>query len=228
MRRGKFGRRIEFYTHALYGGNIPIYLDVGRALFSAVVGDVTLQDENLSALKKVVVEALKNQHSIEWIPVLEIGFGGDGWLSGSDRNEIRKNVNLNFERYWIAKKIDGNWIASRWDESYYPSGSRKPIVRTGDRVICSKPFRDAGERDPLTGDYKIPKNFSLPWTKKREDRDETPTYYLPYSKELWKSLVALSKKVDELQQHFVDILGTDEGRAKLIGSASKAPDMDFI
>lgn len=52
MKRGQYGRRIQFYTHPKYGGKVPIFLNSGNGQFTALIGDLVLQDSNREPARK--------------------------------------------------------------------------------------------------------------------------------------------------------------------------------
>lgn len=220
MRRGQLGRRIEYYTHPKYGGHVPIYLDAGKYLFSAVIGDITLQDENLNKLRKMIDESLKNQTDLKWLPIIQISFGYTYRRSNDDlRNGGEKETCFRFTRYWIAQKIDRKWIEAEWDVEHWPMESRKKIIETGDRLERSKSF-DLTSYNKETHVYDDVTDLKLPYIKKREDRDETPVYYIPYTEPLWQALQELAKRMDDLQHRLIKLLGSAEKREQLVAQIS--------
>jgi hypothetical protein len=221
MKRGALGRRIEYHTHPKYGGKVPIYLDTTRSCFHALIGDVQLTDENLHKLRIMVDESLKNQHSLEWVPIIDIGFGGWFREQGENHRNARHNeVELSFERYWIAQKIDKQWIKATWDDKIFPNVNAKPRYITGDRLERSSSLRifvrdkERHESVPIT-------DLKLPYTQKREGVDELPRYLVAYTEELWLALLTLSKRLEDLQFKIVEILGSAEKRKQLTDSVQK-------
>lgn len=224
MRRGYLGRRIEFYTHRKYGGNVPIYLS-STGEFSAVIGDVILKGNQKNELIKLVDETLKNQTNLEWIPIIEIEFGyrwGNSRKNQDERrNSVDSEVKLQFVRFWIAQKIDSRWIEAHWDIEHFEYGKDKK-VEIGDRLERSRQFRISGPYDKNTGRQTDLTEFKLPYTEK-EDRseDEMPKYYVGYTDELWRALNQIADRMQELQVKIVDVLRTPESRARLVADVSK-------
>jgi len=225
MRKGMYGRKIEVYTHPKYGGSVPIYLN-NIGTFHATFGedDVTLSAETKSELMKLVDETLKNRTNLEWFPVIEIEFGTNFSFSHrrdeDEKNSKSSEVQLLFERFWIAKKIDKKWIEASWSVTSYHEIHR-PKTETGDRLSRSLQFRVSGKYDRNTGREIDLTEFSLPHTIKATDRDEMPKYYVPYTEELWLALNNITNRMEELQKKIIDVLKTPESRANLIANVSK-------
>lgn len=222
MRKGELGRRLEFYTHRKYGGEIPIYLN-GHGTFSGVISDVVLSADTKQALIKLLEETLKNQTNLEWIPVIEIEFGYSWNTSRNrdeERNTVKEEVQIEFCRFWIAQKIDKHWIEASWDVEHWDD--REKVIETGDRLSRSKQFhRISGRYNPTTSKHEDLTDLKLPHTVKAEDRDEEPKYYIPYTEELWTALNSISTRMEELQNRIIQVLKTPESRAGLIANISK-------
>lgn len=225
MRRGQYGRRIEYHTHPKYGGNVPIYLDtigVFRAVFEN--GDVILQANTKNELIKLVDETLKTHTNLEWIPVIEIEFG-TRWSNVRDHDEARNSfsseVRIEVTRFWIAQKIDKHWIEAHWDIEHYPKFGEKK-VETGDRLSRSNRFRlsHAGY-DKASGKEIKRTEFTLPHTVKAKGRDEMPKYYVAYTEDLWITLKMIVDRMDDLQKKIIEILKTPESRAHLTANIQK-------
>lgn len=220
MRRGgrtRLGRRLEIYTHPKYGGEVPIYLDKSGD-FSAVIGDIVLTHRDLEKLRKLVDEALKGSHDLKWIPIIEISFGYRHHFHDDDRNEIHKENELKFTRYWIAKKIDKKWIKASWEETHYPE-FRKKKVETGDLIARSQSFSISIYDRNLHQHIDV--DFQLPYTEKDEDEDRPPTYYVNYEEGFWGALNELAKRFDILQENIVRILGSVDGRKAIAAQVQK-------
>jgi len=218
VRRGTLGRRLEYYSHPKYGGEVPIYFSVEKALFSGVIGDTVLQDENLTKLKKLVDEALKNQSNLDWIPVIEVGFG---YRSARDREDedksLDREIQVHAKRYWIAQKIGGHWIEASWNVTHWPGVGKKAITEIGDRLARSGKFTDLDTYDRNGTNIPL-KTLKLPHTKEREDRVDNPTYYVAHDEALWAGLYELASRLDFLQDKIIELLGSAEHRNRLAAS----------
>jgi hypothetical protein len=223
IRRGRLGRRLEFYTHPKYGGSVPIYLDA-QGTFSAVIGDVVLKADTKPEILKLASETLKNRTNLEWIPVIQIEFGYRWGNSRNDRDERRNSTNeevrLDFERFWIAQKIDKHWIESPWDKERYKFGE-DPKIEIGDRLERAKQFRISGPYDRNSSRILPLVDFKLPHIEKEDDEDHMPKYIVAYTEELWATLQELSRRMQELQVKIVEVLKTPESRAQLAASLGK-------
>jgi len=218
-RKGQFGRRIEFHSHPKYGGNVPIYLDhVGT--FRAVIGDVVLTANTKVELIRLTDESLKSQTDLKWLPIIEINFGSHfSYREDPDRNSSSVEADLEYNRYWIAQKIDKHWIKASWDVEHWPDYNKPKKIEVGDRLERSKSF-DLTKYDRTTHEHQQITDLKLPYIVKAEDRDETPTYYVEYSEELWTALGAITKRMRELQARIIEVLKTPESRALLVADVS--------
>jgi len=151
--------------------------------------------------------------------VIEIGFGYRFHASrDDDKNSISREVNFQCKRYWLAQKIDGHWISADWDVTTWPDARKKPVTEIGDRLARSQKFTELDSYDRHTSQTVVLKNLKLPHTKKREDRDETPTYYIPHDESLWAALRELAGRIDTLQDKIIELLGSTEHRNRLAAS----------
>lgn len=222
MKRGSYGRRIEYYTHEKTGDKIPIFFDASKSLFTALVADVALHHESHAKLKVLIDQTVQKQSAeLEWFGVIEISFGyrHSGRFS-ADRDSCGKDVHFQFERYWIAKKIDGKWLKSDWTTERYSAGSGRPRIEIGDRLERAKEF-SMEIYNRQTGQHEHDQKFKLPYTKHREDQDDNPEYYLPYDVHLWDRLKELAKSLDKLQFKLIEILGSPDKRAALVSTGSQ-------
>jgi hypothetical protein len=222
MRRHHLGRRIEFYSHTKYGGHIPIYLDQAGT-FTAVIGDVELQANTKAQVIKLTVDSLKAQSDLKWIGLIEISFGSRyRWQDDDEEGHNKSNfdIELQYERYWIAQKIDKHWVKASWDVTHYPAYGKK-VTEVGDRLERSNRFQEITRYNRITHETEDITDFTLPYIKKPEERDETPIYYIEYNEDLWLALKSITTRMKDLQIKIIEVLKTPESRAMLIADVSR-------
>lgn len=212
MKRGALGKKVTLYKHPKFGGHIPLYLDTSTGRFSAeVVGNI-LSAGTLDELRSLLKTKLENSCELTWIPVIEITFYGRRWSDDRNTNgAIKAGVDVTCERSRIAKQLDGSWIECPWSDQH-------------DDVIEEKDFlsksREFGASFDWVGQRKVLHDVKLPFTVEG-DHNESPTYYVGYTDELWAMLVQFTKRIDKFQETIIALLGSPASRNSLAEKMQK-------
>jgi hypothetical protein len=187
------GRRIEFYSHRQFGGKIPIYLSVKDSRFKAIFNGLELEAASLQGMRDMLCESIEKVSALEWIPIIELEVDGKNgeWYSEG----IKAEVELQYNRYYIAKKIDAGWIAAKWEI----------------------PAKDRLDRNRSWG----PDNVfdGVPYTKERYG--SAKVHFLPYDEKLWNVLLDISRRIEALWKALDESVSSEVGRRGLMAGDSK-------
>ena len=186
------GKIIEKYKHTRLGVEVPIKFNAKEGLFSAEFNGQTMQNESIVSVRKALRELIEGAHQLEWVPAISVEF------SDSFVNDEEAGVFLKYERFYLARKADGNWMEVNWNtpKDYF--------------------FYDARPYYP-SRHYKS--DFKIPYKMKGDSG--TPIYVLAYTEELWATLETLRAALKKVQTRLIDILGNDAQRLQLVAKLTK-------
>lgn len=211
--RSRRGAIIERYTHPKFGGNVEIRLDRADGTFSAEYGDQSFSSPEIVKVRQWLEKAVTKGTDLVWIGVIRITFPRR-W-----NRDDEHTVGINFDRFWIAKKLDGGWVKADWDTEVYSDEKSRNFGEKADRLAGMTRF--AIERSFRDGREKREVEFSLPFTDTFDEGEpKNPQYYLAYDEPTWAMLEKLNVTLDELQDRIKKFLGDAETRKLLISNAT--------
>ncbi len=198
---GKRGyRKYGEFTHSKLRTTAILYIvtsgyDEGH--YHAEYGDGNFTCPTLKELKRELSTQMELANQLKWIPVIEVKTTDTPY----DEQECGNEIDLDFERYYIAKKPDGHWTQVDWD------------VTPDDRFKRSRTIWDSQAKYldnlPSTNAENLHCNQRL-------------EVYLPYDQAMWNSLLWLSKQIGLIRDMIKEALACPEGRLMLVNNAQKA------
>lgn len=129
-------------------------------------------------------------------------------------------MNLEFSRYWMAKRPDGVWMQCTVWHSEDSKGSDNYDFN-----------RNQAIHDPLprrlnTSEFRIygfdMNKFKIPIVSKSHDWREKPKHYVLYTPELWAALNEVSFRLSELAEKLTGLLTSEAGLKQIEALVQKA------
>ncbi len=219
MARAKNRREVGAVESRRLGLRVPIYYDVVTHHHHAEALGEAIEQESYATARTEVEALLKRAETLDWKPVIEVQVAG----TQRRRDEVRADVDLYFERYFVARRHDGAWNKSDWKftDTNPPDASDATIgagrwreyvgfeaphdVRT--RCSCSHIY--GATYDALPGPIER--------TSRLSDRgdEERCKIGLPYDEGTWASLVAIAAQIDKLRAALTALVSSAQGQKAL-------------
>jgi hypothetical protein len=161
-------KKVMDVIHSKSGVTVGIYHPPNSLKFMAdLPGDDTIYDDSGEMLRKRVLEWLDQNMSIEWFPVIQVdetppSYGENGSTA----------VGFDLERFYYAKKVNGEMLKREWDNS------------NDQRTYAWHPGKDADEFNPplIRHNYRETITLYYPYSEKLYSRLEQLQLYLGYFK----------------------------------------------
>lgn len=187
MSRGKKDRVVKQIKHRS-GATVDLLFNPNEnALnFYAVVADERIVDNDAEVVIAKVIKLMDSSMAMKWIPIIEV-------------NEVRPFVSssgsfvgLDIERFYAAKKLDGNGYRVRWGD--YDERDTNAVKMNHARQI----YRFNPEELPRFS------NSHHGW--------ET---WMKYDEATWQALCAIVDNIELLKSKLEDLVTHESGLAKI-------------
>jgi hypothetical protein len=233
----KPGRQlIETWQHQRYKDKADIYLLKDNGTFTASYGEHTLTSQSLEKLRSDLRKLVESLTKLDWFPVVSITlssktyFYRDKKLGGGASTEEETEhgeraesgsarFTLDFKRFWLAKRADGNFLVCTVWHSQDDDGKSDNFNST-ERFYEPSPRRLNASEFYLHGEDV--NKFKLPHKgKERSFGNEQETHYVKYTPELWAGLNEIAFKIEDLAAKLSELIGTEKGIALVAGLVQK-------
>jgi len=197
---GKRGfRKYGEFTHPKLRTTAILYVVSSgndEGYYNAEYGDGNFTCPTLYELKKELAAQMELANQLEWVPVIHVETTDTPYNEQEDGNEI----DLDFERFYVAKKPDGKWTQVRWDTK--PESRFKQSQTVWDKHGYFDNLPSSNVENLYMG--------------------QRLNVYLPFEQKTWDSLLWLSKQIGLIRDMIRQALGSAEGRLMLVNNAQKA------
>lgn len=189
MNRRSWGKKVDTVTDAKLGISVPIYMDK-EFVFRAEYGDKQFVSKTAGDVATNVLKAIRDANELSWQPVILVRYKRppDFYFSQHRPNEDRFALEVDFERFYIAKRFDGTWSQVDWH------------IEPEHRVLNAKT-------------WSYGSNGNIPFTYK--SGFNTDIRFLPYSEELWAGIRELFVALKTLHMRLVDMVNDEDGSAMI-------------
>lgn len=236
MRRRRGQTLIETWAHHRYKETTNIYLDKDSGEFHAEYAEEDLSSKSLEEIRSKLTKLVEETVVLDWIPIVQITMGGsvhcsmDKPISRTSSTNVQVDeyderresgeaeLDLDFKRYWIAKRPDGKWLTCHIWHSQDDGGKSDRYDPKRDHFHAPTPRRLNSTEFWVARNNK---DFSLPWTEKASAHERGDTHYVRYTEELWDGLNEIARRMDQLRERLETIVGSDKGRAQLVSNLTK-------
>ena len=201
--------KIDVVTEPKSGVSVPITLDKKRMEFSATFADFSITDKDGEKVRDAVLRAIRERAELQWTPVIQAhqtrNYGSIGTGYGTLPLEQNEEMGLRIERFYVARKFDGNWVRAEWH------------TPDGERMHKAKHWHGK-ERDMTEVKYT-----SHETDQRDHDNKLKGQYLMPYDVELWAGLEEVLRKMRMIRELVKGLLSSEEGVQRLIAVGSGTP-----
>lgn len=192
------------------GVSVDIHLNKKSLEFSAEFADFSITDKDGDKVRREVIKAIRERAALVWTPVIYAVQAHQLGLIVHENvirpEEQREQMNLEIERFYVARKADGRWIRAEWD---------CPVDQRMSRTKWANEIPD-GASDIC---YTIKDDRGLPYGR--------PTikgkYLLPYDESLWNGLLEVIWQMKGIRELVVSLLSNEQGIAQLSAIGNGIP-----
>lgn len=201
--------KIDTVTEPKSGVSVNITLDKKRMEFSAEFADFRITDKDGEKVRDQVLRAIRERAELKWEAVIEVqqtrNYGSIGTGYGTLPLEQNEEMGLRIDRFYLARKFDGNWVRAEW--------------HTPDKERMHKAKHwSSRTRDMTEIRYTVSEERTT-FGNKSEGK-----YLMPYNDALWAGLNEVIIKMKMIRELVKGLLSNEEGieRLILVGSGSVA------
>jgi hypothetical protein len=201
--------KIETVTEPRSGVSVPITLDKKRMEFTAKFADFSITDKDGEKVRDAVLRAIRERAELQWTAVIEAhqtrNYGSIGTGYGSLPLEQNEEMGLRIERFYVARKFDGDWVRAEWH------------TPDGERMHKAKHWHG---RSYMT---EIKYTMHESETDLRYNNKLKGEYLMPYDDALWTGLEEVLRKMKMIRELVKGLLSSEEGVQRLIAVGSGTP-----
>jgi hypothetical protein len=215
------GKKIDTVTEKQSGISVDIYLHKDSMKFSASYGSYSIYDPDGDKVRTEILAEIRKRAELIWTPVIQVNQDGYGsntrepeynspdWIP----EEIEEKLNLEVERFYVARKADGRWVYAAW---HLPPQERMQSAR--DWYIYT------GEKLVFTSEQNL--SSSMGYRTQYNNRGRT---LIPYSDETWDGLIIILRRVSEIREALRKLLISESAPVLLqaLGNAMLLPSGGF-
>lgn len=200
----KIPKQVYVVTNEKLGISIPVML-LPDLTFSAAFQGKRFNAATAEEVQKWCWDAIKSADDLVWKPVIVVSY-----MEGRDQRpytRIPNVVSFDFERSYLAKRMDGTILKSPWE-----------LTEGATRTQIAAQFYDSEALGDLSEwPVKVSHKFS----------DDPTIVYIEYTDDLWAGLEKLSEAIEMLRETLTGFLGSVSGHEKLasIGQAGLLPSL---
>ena len=194
MARVAKAQHIEDFRFDRLGVKVSLCFDKNRADFCFELGGTTFRAPSIAELRRLAHDQILATYDLTWLPIIEVK------RLNPFANKSRTFVGFNLDRFWIAKKNNGDWVDHQWEELEEGQPIPDPEVARRDWISNSHYFAASTFKlDTLQADY----------------RGDADSYHLAYSDAVWDNLQRIVDQIEVLRDRLNALLTTPEGLARL-------------
>lgn len=230
---------IDTFEYNKFGVKLNISLNKETGQFFAEYAGSTFYNAKLEDLKSKLYATVTSMSELSWIPVIKVIADGNSRSITDVLNDDMHNdeyyqrdhmltegdVKLHAERFWLAQRKDGKWVACEiWNSLDYAVEGLTPeqyAKKHGFKgTFCTVPH----DRRLNVHDFyeaRNMKDFALPYSANCNFHGDPRTHFIPYSDAVWDALNVIADKIGLLSKQLEKLVGTPDGRVKLSSFASK-------
>lgn len=205
----KLGSKIDTVTEPKSGVTVAITLNKKTLEFSAEFADFHITDKDGEKVRDAVLWAIKERAELTWTPVIEArqtrNYGSIDTGYGALPLEQNEEMGLRIERFYVARKFDGNWVRAEW---------HTPDM---ERMHKAKHWYSK-ERDMTEIKYTANETDQRDYNNKLKSE-----YLLPYDQDLWAGLEVVLIQMKRIRELVKGLLSDEEGIQRLIAVGNGTP-----
>lgn len=196
MARALKPQKVQDWTHERRGITLVFFLDRNDNTFFFEYQKQRISKPSIVELQHAALALVEASAALVWLPMITVSR-----LKPFAREDCGDFIGFEINRSWIAKKVNTDWLQSRWDG----------FDRDGQ-----------DEREKWAGNFYPSRHiadFALPYYGAADHVHDRDQFYLPYTEELWVGLEQLLEKIRLVKTQLDLLLTTPAGLERVASFA---------